>query len=279
MLAPGLLVLFAINLFPIIDTLLTSFNDLYLPYPQDEKFVGLKNYIELFKDTRFLEAFGRTFIFMIMVVSLETILGFSIALFLSSDLFGSKALRGVILLPIMMTPITTAFMWRIMFSPTIGILNYILSWFNIDPQTWIYGANQALPSVAAVVTWCKTPFMVMVFYTGLLSISEDVIDASKIDGANAWQTLWRVKLPLIKPVFFVAILFQTIDTAKEFDFTQILTRGGPGSATETLSIYTYLTSFGFLKMGYGSASAIILSLFIGIIAFGIIRAGGVNFEQ
>jgi multiple sugar transport system permease protein len=279
MLGPGLLVLFIINLIPILDTVYTSLFDYYLPMPQDKVFVGLTNYINLFKEPRFLQSCLRTFLFMLMVVSTETLLGFAIALALTSDAFGTKALRGVLLLPIMLTPIATAFMWRIMYSPTLGILNYFLELLNIPPQKWIYGANQALPSVAVVVAWCKTPFMVMVFYTGLLSVSDDILEAARIDGANGWNILWRIKLPLIRPVFFVAILFQTIDTAKEFDFTQILTRGGPGSETESLSIFTYLNSFGFLKMGYGSASAIVLSAFIFILAVFIIKAGGIDFDK
>ncbi len=279
MLGPGLLVLFIINLMPILDTIYTSLFDYYLPMPQDKIFVGLGNYINLFKEPRFLQSCFRTLLFMLMVVTTETLLGFGIALALTSEAYGTKTLRGVLILPIMLTPIATAFMWRIMYSPTLGILNYFLELLNIPPQKWIYGANQALPSVAVVVAWCKTPFMVMVFYTGLLSVSEDILEAARIDGANGWNILWRIKLPLIKPVFFVAILFQTIDTAKEFDFTQILTRGGPGSATESLSIFTYLNSFGFLKMGYGSASAIILSVFIFILAIAIIKAGGIDFDK
>ena len=279
MLAPGLIVLLIINVVPIFDTLYTSIFDYYLPMPQDKAFIGLDNYISLFSDPRFIQSFLRTALFMVIVVVTETVLGFGIALALTSDAYSTKALRGILILPIMLTPIATAFMWRIMYSPTLGILNYFLELLGKEPQKWVYGANQALPSVAAVVAWCKTPFMVMVFYTGLLSVSDDIIEAAKIDGASSWDILWKIKLPQIKPVFFVAILFQTIDTAKEFDFTQILTRGGPGSATETLSIYTYLNSFGFLKMGYGSASAIILSIFIFILAMVIIKIGGIDFDR
>ena len=279
MLGPGLAVLFIINILPILDTLYTSFFDYYLPMPKDKEFVALGNYLQLFKDPRFLQSCGRTLIFMVIVITVEIVMGFAIALALTTDAYGTKAMRGILILPIMLTPIATAFMWRIMFSPTLGIMNYFLELMNIPPQKWIYGANQALPSVAAVVAWCKTPFMVMVFYTGLLSVSEDAIEAARIDGASSWTILWKIKLPLIKPVFFVAILFQTIDTAKEFDFTQILTRGGPGSATETLSIYTYLNSFGFLKMGYGSASAILLSIFILALAMIIIKIGGIDFDK
>ena len=279
MLGPGIFVLFLINILPIADTIYTSLFDYYLPMPQDQKFIGIGNYLSLFTEPRFLQSLGRTLAFMLMVVTTETILGFGIALMLTSNAFGTKLFRGVLILPIMLTPIAAAFMWRIMYSPTLGILNYFLEVLGIEPQKWIYGAEQALPSIAVVVTWCKTPFMVMVFYTGLLSVSDEIIEAATIDGANSFDILWRIKLPLIKPVFFVAILFQTIDTAKEFDYTQILTRGGPGSASETLSIFTYLNSFGFLKMGYGSASAIILSVFIFLIATLIIKAGGIDFDK
>lgn len=279
MLIPGIAVLCLINFLPIIDTLYTSLFDYYLPMPQNKTFLGLGNYLALFKDPRFLGSLGRTIVFVLIVVVSETILGFGIALALTTKAYGTKIMRGILILPIMLTPIATAFMWRIMYSPTLGILNYFLELLGIGPQKWIYGADQALFSVAAVVIWCKTPFMTMVFFTGLLSVSDDVLEAAKIDGASAWTTLWKIKIPLIKPVLFVAILFQTIDSFKEFDFTQILTRGGPGSATETLMIYTYLNSFGFLKMGYGSASAIILSALIFLIAILIIKLGGIDFDK
>ena len=279
MLAPALIVLFAINVVPISDTFLTSLNDFYLPEPRNEHFVGFQNYVNLFQDLRFTQSFSRTVAFMFMVVTFETILGFAIALYLSAEIKGGRFLRGVFLLPIILTPIATAFMWRIMYSPTLGVLNYILSLAKIPAQTWIYSVEQALPSVALVVAWCKTPFMIMVFYTGLLALPDGVLEAATIDGASYLQQLWRIKLPLIRPVFFVAILFQTVDSAKEFDFTFILTRGGPGSATETLSVYTYLNAFGFLKMGYGSASAVLMSLFIAMLAVLIIRFAGINLDR
>ncbi len=279
MLAPGLIVLLSINLLPIADTILTSFHDFYLPRPQQKHFIGLANYMNLFKDSRFIESIWRTVKFVLIVITIEVIFGFTIAIFLTSKLKTMQALRGLFLVPIILTPIATAFMWRIMFSPTLGILNYFLEVLRLPPQTWIYSEEQALASVAIVLAWCKTPFMIMVFYTGLLSISEDVIEASLIDGASAWQQLWRIKLPLIRPVFFVAILFQTVDTCKEFDLTFILTRGGPGSSSETLSVFTYLHSFGFLRMGYGSAAAIVMSVFITILAYTLFRAGGIDFEN
>jgi multiple sugar transport system permease protein len=279
MLLPGIIILFAINLLPILDTIRTSMDDYYLPMPNRRHFIALGNYISLLKEPRFLFSFLRTLIFVTIIVTAETVLGLCIALYLTAKIRGAKILRGLFLLPVILTPIATAFMWRIMFSPTIGILNYFLGLLNIPPQEWVYSESHALVSVAAVIIWCRTPFMIMMFYTGLLAVSDEVIDAARIDGANSWQQFWKVKLPLIKPLFFVAILFQAIDNSKEFDLIFILTRGGPGTATETLSIFTYINSFTFLKMGYGSASAVLLSVFVALAAAVIIKTGGINLEN
>jgi ABC-type sugar transport system permease subunit len=121
--------------------------------------------------------------------------------------------------------------------------------------------------------------MIIMFYTALLAVSEDVLDAARIDGAGAWQQFWRVKLPLIKPLFFAAILFQTIEACKEFDLFFILTQGGPGTSSETLSVFAYVNSFTFLKMGYGSASALLIAAFTAIVAVVIIKTGGINLEN
>jgi multiple sugar transport system permease protein len=279
MLLPGIIILFAINLLPILDTIRTSLDDYYLPMPNRRHFVALGNYISLFKEPRFLLSFLRTLIFVTIIVTMETVLGLCVALYLTAKIQGAKILRGLFLLPVILTPIATAFMWRIMFSPTIGILNYFLGLLGFPPQEWVYSESQALLSVAAVIVWCRTPFMIIMFYTGLLAVSDEIIDATRIDGANSWQQFWKVKLPLIKPLFFVAILFQAIDSCKEFDLVFILTRGGPGTASETLSIFTYMNSFTFLKMGYGSASAVLLSIFIALVAAVIIRTGGINLEN
>jgi multiple sugar transport system permease protein len=126
--------------------------------------------------------------------------------------------------------------------------------------------------------WYRTPVMMLIIYTGLLTVSRDLIEAAMIDGASLMQVIFRIKIPLIRPVIMVAVLFQTIDQAKWFDGIYILTRGGPGIATETLSVFTYIHGFGFLRMGYASAAAILLSLFIGILTVFVMKIGGVQLD-
>ncbi len=275
---PALVVLIGINLIPIVNTFVTSLQDYFLPAPDARHFIGLDNYIKLFQDDRFLNSFRLTLIYTFSVVVLETVLGFVIALLLSRQTRGSNLIRGVLLLPIILTPITVAFMWRVMFNPSIGILNYFLSFLNIPAQMWIYSTGQALPSLFLVDIWQKTPTMILIFVTGFLGLPDEVLEAGMIDGASSWQSLWRIKIPLMKPVMMVAILFQTIDAARLFDTIFILTRGGPGNATETLSLLTYLNGFGFLKMGYAAASGVILTLVIAILSLLIIRLGKVQLD-
>lgn len=278
MVLPAVIVLVGINLIPIINTFVTSLQDYFLPAPEARHFVGLDNYINLFKDDRFLNSLRLTLIYTFSVVALETVLGFIIALLLSRQTPGSNLVRGILLLPIILTPITVAFMWRVMFNPSIGILNYLLSLVNIPPQMWIYSTGQALPALFLVDIWQKTPTMILIFVTGFLGLPDEVLEAGMIDGASPWQSLWRIKIPLMKPVMVVAILFQTIDAARLFDIIFILTRGGPGTATETLSLLTYLNGFGFLKMGYAAASGLVLTLIIAVLALLIIRFGKVQLD-
>lgn len=278
MVLPAVIVLVGINLIPIINTFVTSLQDYFLPAPDATHFVGLDNYINLFKDERFLNSLRLTLIYTFSVVALETVLGFIIALLLSRQTPGSNLVRGILLLPIILTPITVAFMWRVMFNPSIGILNYLLSLVNIPPQMWIYSTGQALPALFLVDIWQKTPTMILIFVTGFLGLPDEVLEAGMIDGASPWQSLWQIKIPLMKPVMVVAILFQTIDAARLFDIIFILTRGGPGTATETLSLLTYLNGFGFLKMGYAAASGLVLTLIIAVLALLIIRFGKVQLD-
>jgi multiple sugar transport system permease protein len=278
MLLPALVILFTINFAPMVYTILTSLQNYFLPMPARRHFVGLGNYAALIQDDRFRNALSLTLMYVFFAVILEVILGFIIALLLSRNTWGSGFVRGVLLLPIVLTPITVAFMWRVMFSPTIGILNYFLSLLHLPPQLWIYSPDQALPSLILVDIWQKTPVMILIFVTGLLALPDEVIEASQIDGASAWQQIWQIKVPLIKPILMVGILFQTIDAARLFDVIFIMTRGGPGVATETLSLYTYLNGFGFLKMGYAAASGIALFILIAVMAQLIISFGKVQFD-
>ena len=233
-LSPALFVLITVNLVPIIYTIVTSLQSYHLAYPHKRRFIGLGNYIEIFSDDRFWNSLRITIQYVVGCLSIELLLGLGIALLLARQKKGVGFIRGVLLLPIFLTPIVVAFLWRLLFSPSLGLLNYFLSFLGFGPYEWIYSPQQALPSLVLIDIWQKTPELVLIIFTGLLAIPDDIIEAARVDGASAWKLFWMVKAPMIKPILMVGILFRVIDLSKVFDVIYILTKGGPGISTETL---------------------------------------------
>ncbi|MBN8995096.1 MAG: sugar ABC transporter permease [Rhizobiales bacterium] len=275
-LAPALIVLVAINVVPLFYTVTTSFEDYYLPKVASRHFNGLGNYAELLADDRFWGALGRTLLFVTVALAIEVALGFGVALMLIRQKRLVGLLRGFILLPIIITPIAVTFVWRLMFSPTLGLLNYFLSFIGLGPLEWIYSPEQAMPALILVEIWQHTPELMLIIFTGLLTLPKEVIEAAVVDGARASQIFFAIKLPLLRPILMVGVLFRTIDLFKTFDLFYILTRGGPGVSTETLAVYTYTVGFSFLRLGYGSALALVLFLIILAASFLIVRWGDVR---
>jgi multiple sugar transport system permease protein len=275
-LAPALIVLIVINVIPLFYTVLTSFQSYYLPKSYDRGFNGLENYVELAFDHRFWAALARTAIFVSASLVIEVVLGFAIALMLLRQRWAVGALRGLILLPIIVTPIAVAFVWRLLFSPSLGLLNYLLGFLGLGPFEWIYNPEQALPALILVEVWQHTPELVLIIYTGLLTLPEDLSDAARIDGASPWQVFKEVKLPLLKPILMVGIVFRVIALLKTFDVFYIVGRGGPGTSTETLALYVYASGFSFLRMGYASALAMVLFIIVLISTILIVKWGDVK---
>ncbi len=277
-LGPALLVLFVVNIAPVIYTTVTSLQNYYLPFPQQRAFTGLENYINILSDARFWNAARITGTYVSISLVFQLVLGVIIALLLIQQKRFVGLIRGVLLFPSLITPVAVAFLWRLLFSPSLGLLNYGLSQVGLGPFAWIYDPDFALASLVLVDVWQKTPLLALIIFTGLLSLPSEVTEAATVDGASPWQLFWRIKVPLLKPVIMVGVLFRVIDLAKEFDVIYILTGGGPGTATETLSLYTYTMGFGFLRMGYSSALGMVLFLMIMGLALLIMRWGEVDFD-
>ncbi len=277
-LAPALIVLAVVNFVPLFYTIYGGFEEHYLPRAASRHFTGLANYFEIFRDSRFWNSLSLTGIFVSVSLVLQVVLGFIIALLLFRQRKGVGLIRGAILMPILLTPIAIAFLWRLLFSPSLGLLNYLLSTVGIAPLEWIYSPYQALPAVILVDVWHHTPTLVLIIFTGLLTLPDELMEAAIVDGASAWSLFWWVKLPLLTPILLVGVLFRIIDLFKTFDVIYILTRGGPGIATETLALYTFTNAFGFLRMGYGSALATILFVVVLVISIVVMRVGRVRFD-
>lgn len=223
-------------------------------------FIGLRNYIELFTDRNFINSFWLSIQYTLYTNIGQFILGLSAALILSRrKLRGQGFLLAVIVLPMVIPGITQALIWSSMFGAgELGTLNRIVGIFGMEPQLWL----RVVPMLSIVLVnfWNNAGFAMILFLAGLENIPNEVIESATIDGANGWQMLLRIKLPLIRYVVMLWLLLNTIGLLGMFDLVFGLTRGGPGNATELLGIYVYNQSFQFFELGYGSAAAMVMLL-------------------
>ena len=278
---PSIVVLCISTLYPFIYNLHTSLFCYNLSDPPDRKpFIGIQNYVTVLYDESFWASVRRAVYFIGGAVSLEFLLGFGIALLLGKKSRFRDALRIILMIPMMLTPVTVALMFRIMLNPSIGIVNYVLSVLGLPTSSWASSSRTVIPTLILVDAWQWTPFVTLIIYAGLLSIPIEPLEAARVDGASTWQTLKYLIIPWLRPVFTVALLFRVIDAIKTFDIIFAISQGGPGDASQTLNIYTYFTAFTYLRFGYASALAIILLILVILTSQFIIRfVGGTTWEK
>ncbi len=220
-------------------------------------FVGLGNYVRMIRDVAFLASFARTIGFVIESVIVQMTLGLGIALLLNHNWPGMGIIRTLFLTPMMIAPLFAGMIWRLIYSNDFGILRYLLGLVGLkSPPLWLADPKWALHATVFVNTWQWTPFVVLFLIAGMQVIPEDVYEAASLDGASRWQTLRQITLPLLRRTFMAVVLFRTIDSFKVFDIIYAMTRGGPGSSTETLSYHLYQTAFNFYEIGYSSTLAL-----------------------
>lgn len=263
LLLPSIAVFIILSFFPLIYSFIYSLSDWNMSSPNPPRFVGLNNYIKMFSDYNFWVSLKVTFLFIAGVIIGELILGLILALLLNREFKGKSFIRTIFIMPVMITPVVVGIIWRLLYNPDMGVLNYIFGFIGISPKIWLGTASSALISVIFTDIWEWTPMVALIILSGLHSIPTDPIEAGKIDGASPFQVFRYIIFPLLKPTFLVALIIRTIDAFKIFDVIYVLTGGGPGMGTEVLSIYSYRQGFRFFKMGYASATTILM---IGIIA-------------
>jgi len=255
-LAPALLAIVLFVLVPVVGTFWTSFHrDVsYLP----REFVGLSNYVSLLGNTRFWWAFVFTLLFTVVAVSLEAVFGLLFALLLHQSFPGRGWLRTAILVPWAIPTIVSAKVWKLIFDYTYGVLNYLVAGIGLadDRINWLGTAATAFWSLIIAEVWKTTPFMVIILLAGLQAIPEDIHRQARVDGARMVRRFVSMTLPLLRPVLVIALIFRTIDSLRIFDLVYVLTGGGPGGGTTTLSLlgYEYFTSDRF---GIGSAVSLV----------------------
>lgn len=231
-------------------------------------FRGLGNYVDAFKDPRFLNALVITFIFVGSAVTLEFLLGLGIALLVNRDFWLKRVIVSFIYMPMIMAPVAAALMWRMLYNADYGPVNYFLLRLNLTGRkiAWLAETKYALGSLIVVDTWQWTPFMFLVLYAGLQSVPPELKEAARIDGASNWQSFRYISLPSLLPFIILAFLFRTMDAFKIFDAVSVLTKGGPGTSTEVVSWLGYLTGFTYFRLGYAAAMAMILYVIVLIIS-------------
>lgn len=276
-LIPGLAVLCAVIVYPIIANIYLSMTDTHLIYP-GRSFVGLANFAKVLGDARFWTAARNSIVWTVSSVALQLLLGMGVALLLNRPLKGMKVFRVLVLIPYAFPPVAVALIWRWMLNGAFGVVNTILADLGIisEQVSWLGSADTALATAIGVNVWFGYPLFAISILAALQSIPKEYYEVAQIEGASGWQTFWHVILPSIRTVVSIMVVLRTIWVFNGFDILFMLTGGGPGRSTETLPIYTYLTGWGYHMIGESAAIAVILFVFLGLASvlwFRLIRKG------
>lgn len=265
LLIPLFIALVVVDAFPLAYALIASVERFLLSgADQSHPFVGLDNYFGFLLTPDFANAAVNTLVLTVSVVTLELVLAFAIAFFLAlPNLRFRNVYFIVIMIPLLLSPVAVGLSWRLILHPDLGILNYLLSLLGIPRQAWLGNVNLAMPTVIAVDIWHETSALILIFYAGLQALPREPVEAGIVDGASGWQSVRYIILPLMVPILVVGALIRTVSAVKTYDLVYILTRGGPGTATETVSYLIWRTGLaGPLDLGKAAAGSIILFLVI-----------------
>ncbi len=237
-----------------------TLHNISLLRPGQESFIGLDNYIRLLFDARAINALGRTVLFTVAATVIEVSLGLAISLLVDREFLGKRIVRGILLVPIVMTPVVVGLTWRFLLDPSNGMMNYLLSTIGLGPVDWLGNPNVALFSLLMADIWQWTPFVVLLTMASLESLPGDPQNAARVDGAREWQVLLYITLPALKRALMVVALIRAIDAVKAFDIFYIMTRGGPALSTETLNLYGYISAFTNFDISYSLTIAMVLTI-------------------
>lgn len=262
-LMPSVLFVLALVVFPIAYNLVLSFTKWSMSSIQPPEFVGLRNYTDLLRSTRFQFAVAHTLTYSFGALALEVVLGVALAQFLDRQFFGKSIFKTALLLPMVMTPVAVGMIWLLIYEPTIGLANFVLQKFSIPRMLWLGSDKTALLSLMLMDVWEWTPIIAVITLAGLSALPTEPFESAKVDGANGWQTFWRITLPMISSTIVIAMMLRLIDVLKTFDQIYTTTQGGPGFATENINILGYLQAFQYFR--FGSAAAILVLFFLLIV--------------
>ncbi len=260
-------------LVPLYNSVMLSFYDWNFGQAwSDRRFLGLANFERLFTDPTAWASVRTTFVFGFWVVTLEMVLGVTLALLLEKAIRGATIFRTIFVMPLMIAPVVVGLIWRYLLDARNGIVNYYLLQIGerVPPlqdlgftaHAWLADPTLAMASIVVSDVWQWTPFVFMIVLAGLQGLPGDVIEASFIDGANWWRMIWHIKLPMMRNILLIALLMRVIDVFRALEVIFVMTNGGPGSATRVLSLHLFQTAFIGRDLGYASTIALLLSVIL-----------------
>ncbi|MCH3998049.1 MAG: sugar ABC transporter permease [Lachnospiraceae bacterium] len=272
---PGFIYMIVVLGYPLVYNVILSFENVNVKTFASKAytFIGFQNYVDLFHNATFLLVLKNTFVFTFYCLLFQFSIGFIMALFFSKKFTLAGPIRGMILVAYMMPMSVTALLGKNMFDKSSGVVNDLLMKTHIisAPVDWLLQPNTAMAAVIAMNCWVGIPFNMLLLTSGLTNISNDVLEAAEVDGANHWQRFWKVTFPLLKPAIMAVLMLGFIYTFKAFDLMFIMTSGGPLNSTDVLGTYAYDLSFKQYEFSKGSATAMVLFLILLVIGFFYLR--------
>lgn len=262
---PAVLILLLVGVFPFINVLVVSFQDISLIF-EDKSFSGLLNYKRLFSEARLWQAILHTVVFTAVALPIEFVLGLLMALLFVEPIRGRQVFLALLIIPTVISPIVAGATWRLMFDNQFGPINQILGWIAGDPVPiiWVMQRGFVWPAILVAEVWQWTPFMFLLLLAALSNVDKSQVEAAQIDGATKLRIFFRIVLPAIKPVLAIVLLIRGLDLFRLFDVVWALTQGGPGTRTETLSTYAYVQGFQQFEVSYTSAIAFVVVVLLSI---------------
>ena len=234
-------------------------------------FIGLDNYIFILTSPDFWNSVKVTFFYAIVAVGIETILGIVTAFLLNTKTIMARIFRPFLLMPLMIAPLITTLIWKLMMSPEFGVLNYFLSFFGYRNFPWATSPDTAMFTVLLIEIWTFTPFIALLVLAGLRSLPREPFEAANVDGASRWFIFWNITLPLLTPYIVIAVIFRLIDSLRQFDIIFGMTKGGPGDTLMNFQVSAYTTTFTYGKPALGLAYIIVNWIIIFAISFFLVN--------
>ncbi len=268
---PSIVVLLLVAAAPLIVAVSTSMTDANLHELQMRQFIGLENYSRLFADSRFTSSVGVTMLFTAVSVGTSMVAGFVLALLMQRDFAGKNVIRALLTIPLIMTPVVSATMYRVFFfDADRGLINWALETVGIHGPAWVASMPYAFIAICMVQSWFMTPFVFIISDATMEGLPREPFDAAKIDGANYRQRVLRLMLPMMRNSLVFALIFRITIDYRMFDTIYVMTRGGPARYTEVLSVWTYNRALRSFDVGYANAGAVVMAVIVSVICFGLL---------